>query len=266
MFHLCYTQPDGKYLASGPSDGVGRIWTDTGKLKMLLKRHTGAIFSLHWSPNGRRLLTCGIDCSSVVWNPNSGDVVQQFTNHKAPVLDVAWKNDNTFVSCSQDHTLFAYEIGRQMPIRHLTGHSGEVNAVEFDPTGNILASCSDDKTVRLWKLSEDSSVATLSGHTSEIYSIQWSPACASYSPLLATASFDSYVKLWNPETGNVVNTLAHHTFVFLFFFFLSHHLFLSIHFSFFRVSPVIRYIVHASAIVVIILLVVLVTVKFAFGQ
>ena len=209
--------PDGKYLATGPSDGIGRIWAEGGQLKRLLKRHTSPIISLHWSPNGRRLLTCSMDCSSVVWNPHTGDVVQQVTNHTAPVLDVAWKDDNTFVSCGQDTSIFAYEVGRQQPIRHMTGHTGEINAVEWAPSGNLLASCSEDKTARIWKLSEDTSICTLTGHTAEIYSLQWSPACASYSPLLATASFDSHVKLWNPETGTAVNTLALHTFVFLCF-------------------------------------------------
>ena len=212
-------QPDDKWLATSGSDGVARIWSARGELQRALKRHNGTVFSLQWSPSGRHLLTGSVDRSSIVWDAASGEVAQQFTNHTAAVLDVAWRDDTSFVSCSSDKTIFAYELGRTLPVRHLIGHTNDVNAVEWDPTHTVLASCSDDKTARLWKLSQDQCLHTLSDHTKEIYSIQWSPACASYSPILATASFDSYVKLWNPETGLATNTLAMHTFVFSCFFF-----------------------------------------------
>ena len=192
---------------------MARIWSARGELQRVLKRHNGTVFSLQWSPSGRHLLTGGVDRSSIVWDAERGEVAQQFTNHTAAVLDVAWRDDTSFVSCSSDKTIFAYELGRTLPVRHLIGHTNDVNAVEWDPTRTVLASCSDDKTARLWRLSQDQCLHTLSDHTKEIYSIQWSPACAAYSPILATASFDSYVKLWNPETGLVTNTLAMHTFV-----------------------------------------------------
>lgn len=191
---------------------MARIWSARGELQRALKRHNGTVFSLQWSPSGRHLLTGGVDRSSIVWDAASGEVAQQFTNHTAAVLDVAWRDDTSFVSCSSDKTIFAYELGRTLPVRHLIGHTNDVNALEWDPTRTVLASCSDDKTARLWKLSQDQCLHTLSDHTKEIYSIQWSPACAAYSPILATASFDSYVKLWNPETGLATNTLAMHTF------------------------------------------------------
>ena len=196
------------------------MWSAEGELRRVLKRHSGTVFSLAWSPSGRHLLTCGVDRSSVVWDAERGEVAQQYTNHAAAVLGVAWRDDTSFVSCSSDKTIFAYELGRPLPVRHLIGHTNDVNAVEWDPSRTVLASCSDDKTARLWRLSQDQCLFTLSGHTKEIYSIQWSPACAAYSPILATASFDSYVKLWNPETGLATNTLSMHTFVFPFHTFL----------------------------------------------
>ncbi|CBY43633.1 unnamed protein product [Oikopleura dioica] len=38
-----------------------------------------------------------------------------------------------------------------------TGHENEVNAVKWDPSGELLASCSDDKTLKLWPKSTLSS-------------------------------------------------------------------------------------------------------------
>lgn len=41
--------PDGQYIATGCYDGLIRVWESSGKLHMLLREHTGPVFSLKWS-------------------------------------------------------------------------------------------------------------------------------------------------------------------------------------------------------------------------
>lgn len=124
----------------------------------------------------------------------------------------------------------------------LSGHSDEVNAIKWSPTGRLLASASDDGTARLWDADAGTCVRTLTGHSKEVYSVRWAPkvggggatggsgeeepmatdqsadgggntdagSTAERSPLLATASFDHTVKLWDAETGACLRTLARH--------------------------------------------------------
>lgn len=78
----------------------------------------------------------------------------------------------------------------------------EVNAIKWDPQGNLLASCSDDKTLKvslffwfsfrrmpeqcryhlvvvrhwqIWSMKQDMCVHDLQAHSKEIYTIKWSP-------------------------------------------------------------------------------------------
>lgn len=46
------------------------------------------------------------DWSSVVWEAASGQVKHKWEkSHQGPVLDVAWRDENTFVTCSTDKTI-----------------------------------------------------------------------------------------------------------------------------------------------------------------
>lgn len=51
----------------------------------------------------------------------------------------------------------------------------EVNAIKWDPQGNLLASCSDDMTLKIWSMKQDTCVHDLQAHSKEIYTIKWSP-------------------------------------------------------------------------------------------
>src|SRR5690242_15137941 len=72
---------------------------------------------------------------------------------KAPVLDVDWKNDSCFASCSTDKSIIVCELKQDNYIRKFEGHTNEVNTVRWDPEGSVLASCSDDHTAKIWSMS-----------------------------------------------------------------------------------------------------------------
>uniref|UniRef100_A0A6T8K154 Uncharacterized protein n=1 Tax=Hemiselmis andersenii TaxID=464988 RepID=A0A6T8K154_HEMAN len=207
---------EGTLLATGSYDGQARIWNEQGKLVMTLNKHKGPVFSLKWNRTGSLLLSGSVDKTSIVWDTKTGDVVQQFVFHSAPTLDVDWRNSNSFATCSTDKTIYVCKIGEDQPVKRFQGHSDEVNAIKWDPTGTMLASCSDDFSAKVWSVKQDEPLHDFRLHTKEIYTIKWSPTGpGTKNPgkplLLATASFDSTVKLWNIELGECVQTLSRHS-------------------------------------------------------
>ncbi|KAJ4460103.1 putative transducin family protein / WD-40 repeat family protein [Paratrimastix pyriformis] len=206
---------EGTSLATGSYDGQARIWALNGDLLRTLTAHRGPIFSLKWNKKGDLLLSGSVDKTAIIWDVATGRVRQQFDFHRAPTLDVDWRNNTSFATCSTDMMIFVCKLGEPRPIKAFTGHTNEVNAVKWDPTGNLLASCSDDGTAKIWTTRQDRCLHDFREHSKEIYTIKWSPTGPSTSnpnlPLcLGTASFDATVKLWDPEAGRL-HTLSKHT-------------------------------------------------------
>ncbi|RPB28649.1 U5 snRNP-specific protein-like factor [Terfezia boudieri ATCC MYA-4762] len=97
--------------------------------------------------------------------------------------------------------------GLQAPIMELTGHSGDIFAVRFDPTGQNIASGSMDRTVMLWRTyGECENYVVLSGHKGAILDLNWSRD----SLTIFTASADSLLASWDVDTKTRIRRYVGH--------------------------------------------------------
>lgn len=200
----------GTQLATGSYDGCARIWLENGELKHTLSLHKGPLFSLKWNHKGTYLLSGSVDKTTAVWDAATGRCIKHFKVHSAPTLDVDWRDDKSFASCSTDKMIYLCSLDETGPLRAYEGHRDEINCLRFDSSASLLASCSDDTTAKVWSVSSSVPVYDLREHEKEVYTMRWSPSNFRRL-LLATASFDATVKLWDINTGRSINTLVNHS-------------------------------------------------------
>jgi WD40 repeat protein/serine/threonine protein kinase len=219
--------PDGKRLASashgevrfGPG-GVGRlpnatwdqtlnIWdAETGQGPLTLNAHRRDVYSVAFSPDGKRLASAGgvwdekqnkYTAGVVkVWGVKTGKEQLMVTGHTTVVCSVAFSPDGKrLASASADRTAKVWDAQSGKEALTLQGHTRDVYSVAFSPDGKRLATASADKTAKVWDATTGEELLTLHGHTGGVSSVAFSPG----GKRLATASADGTVKVWDVRTG-----------------------------------------------------------------
>lgn len=83
-----------------------RFWSCEGELVRITKQvHDGPVFSVKWNKQGRTLLSGGVDTTVCVWDGDSGELVKKLKHHTAPVLEMDWRDDQVFATCSVDKSI-----------------------------------------------------------------------------------------------------------------------------------------------------------------
>jgi WD40 repeat protein len=117
-----------------------------------------------FSPNGRRIVTGGLDGVLRLWDGRSGQPLLSWKGHTGRVRAVAYSPDgSSFLTGSSDGTARLWQGGTDRFPRPLDGHQTSVTSVAFSPDGQRLLSASRDGTVRTWDPATGSEVLSLEG-------------------------------------------------------------------------------------------------------
>lgn len=192
--------PDGKYLASGGSDGRVNIWdAATTAHRQTLEAHQSDVYSIAFSPDDTTLASGGKDGKIKLWDLAKGTEVGTLTGHLGEVYYVTFSPDGSkLASAGRDKTIKLWDV-RARKVLAAPSHDDKVWAVVFSPDGRTVAGAGEDKLIRRWDTTSGVEIMPrFAGHTAAVLALAFSHD----GRFLASGSKNGIVKVWETARAN----------------------------------------------------------------
>jgi WD40 repeat protein len=139
--------------------GVPRIVINSGG-------HSGKIFNILFTPDGKRIISVSEDKTIRVWDSRTGELIKKFEAQigKGPegmFYASAISPDGKYLAASgyptageKGNHIILVDIEKGVQVGTAVGHDNVINSLDFDGSGKYLASGSDDGSIIIWSVEE----------------------------------------------------------------------------------------------------------------
>lgn len=202
--------PDGSLLASASADQTVRLWNLDGTATMTID-HPFPAWGIAFHPAGDRLATSPWDANRadseaessaqedpviepdervVVWDLNSGELVNNLGPHPAGVRDIAFSHSGNLLAAGDWNgvlTLWDYSTGEKLFSVEAFNHG--IFRVVFSPDDTLIAVVGEE--TKVWDVETGQRLLTLKDHSDAIFDVAFS----SDGRHLTTTSVDGTVRV-----------------------------------------------------------------------
>jgi len=194
--------PDGKFLASGGSDGMVRLWRLPGLKPAASVKAGWWVAGLAISPDGRWLAAGGPDKAVPVWSLPDLKESRAFQGNPEGVNGLAFAPDSRLLaSAGRDNTVRVWDVASGSLVKTLAGDSQPFKAVAFSPDGRRLAGAGStytrpDYAVRVWEVSTWKEERAFKGHRSDVECLAFT-----LDGTRLLSGHQNYVRIWDLAKG-----------------------------------------------------------------
>jgi len=169
--------------------------------------HIDTIYSVALSPDGKKILSGGIDTTVKLWDADRGMFLKNLGGHNFNVYSIVFSNDGRLaLSAGGDKLVKVWDMLTGGCIKTLS-HSDQVHSVALSSDGKTALTGSFDKTLKLWDISSGTCLKTLEGHTNRVYSV----AISGDGTVALSGSNDNTVRLWDIPSGKCLKVFKDHS-------------------------------------------------------
>ncbi|GAB5357522.1 hypothetical protein AAMO2058_000381600 [Amorphochlora amoebiformis] len=199
--------PDGQLIATGGDDGKVKLWNaETGFCFVTFKDHTGPVNQVVFSPKGNVVVSSSLDGTVRAFDLVRYRNFRTFTS-PTPLQFTCLAIDNSgemVVAGSLDpFEIYLWSLRTARILDVLSGHTGPVSSVCFNPAHPFLVSSSWDATVRIWDVySRKAAVETLK-HSADVLALAVRPD----GDQVCSSDLTGQLYFWDPQDGTLQGTI-----------------------------------------------------------
>lgn len=153
------------------------IQKSRGELLHTSIHHSGAIYALMWSPDGKLLASAGEDCQVCISEALTGKAVFTYQQqHTASVRALAWSPNSKYVaSAGNDRTVQVWQAQDGQELSTYREHRRWVQALSWSPDAKLIASGDASGQIHLWNPRNGQRQAVYRQHHASLHSLSFSP-------------------------------------------------------------------------------------------
>ena len=201
---------DGRFVVTAvgpPADSEALAWNavihdlrDPGKPTATLKGHGLEINTARFSPDGRFVVTAGLDRTARIWRASGRGKPLVLREHGGNVWTANWSSDGRrVVTAGNDGTVIVWRASSGRAEQILRGFEGPPRSAVFGHGDRWVVAAGIDGTTRIWDVESGRPLAVMHEHADAINGVAVSPA-GDTKDTIVTAGDDQTARLYRCST------------------------------------------------------------------